>query len=123
MDFSPQIANLDVVQASLSSWTPVINIKTSDITPDVEQTLSLHRVVDFGLIFYFLSRDKTFIGMTINKLYTNTIEYKIQAVLKWINSAGKQNQIERVLEKGRDWCLATPNVGFPTDHRVSLIWY
>ena len=121
MDFSPQIANLDALKASLSSWTPVINIKTSDITPDVEQTLALHRVVDFDTA---LSRDKTFTGMTINKLYTNTLEYKIQAVLMWINSAGEENQIERVLEKGRDWCFATPNMGdFPTEHRVSLILY
>ena len=121
MDFSPQIANLDAVQASLLSWAPVINIKTSDITPGVEQTLALHRVVDFDTA---LSRDKTFTGMTINKLYTNTLEYKIQAVLKWINSAGEENQIERVLEQGRDWCLATPSAdGFPTDHQVSLILY
>ena len=30
---------------------------------------------------------------------SKSLEYKIQAVLKWINSAGEENQIEGVLEK------------------------
>ena len=114
MEYSPRVTNLESLKASLLSWTPIINIQSPDLNVE---TLALDRVVDFETTE---GADKTFTGLTINKMYTNTLEYKIQAVLKWINSAGEENQIERVLEKGRDWCLATPN-NFPQSHQVSLI--
>ena len=118
MDYSPNVTNLETLKASLLSWTPIINIQSRHFTGSGDlETLALHRVVDFETTE---GRDKTFTGMTINKLYTNTLEYKIQAVLKWMNSDGEENQIERVLEKGRDWCLATPN-NFPEPRQVSLI--
>ena len=119
MEFSPRVANLETVEASLRSWNPIINIKSSDFGSGAETTLALHRVVDFETAE---EADKTFTGMTITKLYSNTLEYNIQATLNWINSAGEENQLEKILEKGRDWCLATPNIeNFPKTHQVSFI--
>ena len=121
MEFSPRVANLDSVKASLRSWNSIINIKSSDFGSGGETTLALHRVVDFETAE---DAQKTFNGMTINKLYSNTLEYNIQATLKWIDSAGEENQIAKILEKGRDWCLATPNLeNFPKTHQVSLILF
>ena len=119
MEFSPRVANLETVEASLRSWNPIINIKSSDFGSGAETTLALHRVVDFETAE---EADKTFTGMAITKLYSNTLEYNIQATLNWINSAGEENQLEKILEKGRDWCLATPNIeNFPKTHQVSFI--
>ena len=121
MEFSPRVANLDSVEASLRSWNSIVNIKSSDFGAGGETTLALHRVVDFETA---VDAEKTFTGMSITKLYSNTLEYNIQATLTYINSAGDENQIERILEKGRDWCLATPNTeSFPKTHQVSLILF
>lgn len=121
MEFSPRVANLETVKSSLRSWNSIINIKSSDFGSGGETTLALHRVVDFETAE---DAQKTFNGMTINKLYSNTLEYNIQATLKWIDSAGEENQIAKILEKGRDWCLATPKIeNFPKTHKVSLILF